>query len=95
MPMTRAEVKTSRMIFYIEAIVSLVYGLLFLFIPRWMFALSQDPGVPDAAGWVRWSGGLLIGVGVAAWFAAGSPTGYPDAATRLHLGNVGENRGTI
>ena len=73
MAMTQFEVKTSRIILYIEAIVSLVYGLLFLLSPNWMFALSQDPGAPAAAGWVRWSGGLLIGVGVAAWLAAANP----------------------
>lgn len=73
MAMTQSEVKTSRMILYVEAIVSLVYGLLFLLIPRWMFTLSQDPGAPAAAGWVRWSGGLLIGVGIAAGLAAANP----------------------
>jgi hypothetical protein len=56
MAMTQSEVRTSRMILYIEAIVALVYGLLFLLIPRWMFALSQDAGVPADPGWVRWSG---------------------------------------
>jgi hypothetical protein len=73
MAMTQSEVKTSRIILYIEAFVGVVYGLLFLLSPRWMFALSQDPGDPAAAGWVRWSGGLLIGVGVAAWLAAANP----------------------
>jgi hypothetical protein len=73
MAMTQSEVKTSRMILYIEAIVALVYGLLFLLIPRWMFALSQDAGVPANPGWVRWSGGLLIGMGVAAGLAAANP----------------------
>jgi hypothetical protein len=71
--MTKSEVKSSQMILYIEAIVALVYGLLFLLIPRWMFALSQDSGAPGSPGWVRWSGGLLIGVGVAAWLAADNP----------------------
>jgi hypothetical protein len=73
MAMTQSEVKTARMILYVEAIVSLVYGLLFILIPRWMFALSQDPGAPAAAGWVRWSGGLLIGVAIAAGLAAANP----------------------
>ena len=73
MAMTQSEVTVSRTILYVEAIVSLVYGLLFLLIPRWMFVLSQDPGAPAAAGWVRWSGGLLVGVGVAAWLAAANP----------------------
>jgi hypothetical protein len=73
MAMTQSEVKTSRTILYIEAIVSVVYGLLFMLVPRWMFALSQDPGAPAAAGWVRWSGGLLIGVAIAAGLAAANP----------------------
>lgn len=67
--MTQSDVKSSQTILTIAAIVDLVYGVLFLFVPQWMFALSQDPGAPGDAGWVRWSGGLLIGVGVAAWLA--------------------------
>jgi hypothetical protein len=31
------------------------------------------PGVPGSAGWVRWSGGLLIGVSVAGFLAAAKP----------------------
>ena len=60
--MTQSDVKSSTTILYIAAIVDLVYGLAFLFAPQWMFALSQDPGAPGSPGWVRWSGGLLIGV---------------------------------
>lgn len=68
--MTPSDVKSSSVVLTIEAIVALVYGALFLFVPQWMFALSQDPGVPASVGWVRWSGGLLIGVGVAAFLAS-------------------------
>jgi len=71
--MTQSDVKSSQTILYIVAIVDIVYGLLFLFVPQWLFTLSQDPGVPGSAGWVRWSGGLLIGVGVAAQLAAAKP----------------------
>ena len=73
MAMTQSEVKTSQTILYIVAIVDLVYGLLFLLVPRWLFDLSQDPNVPADPGWVRWSGGLLIGVGIAAGLAAANP----------------------
>ena len=38
-----------------------------------MFALSQDTGVPGSPGWVRWSGGLLIGVSVMGFLAAPKP----------------------
>jgi hypothetical protein len=71
--MTQSDLKSSTTILTIAAIVDLVYGLLFLFVPEWMFSLSQDPGAPGSAGWVRWSGGLLIGVSVAGYLAAANP----------------------
>jgi len=71
--MTQSDVKSSSTILYIAAIVNLVYGAAFLFVPRWLFALSQDPGVPGSPGWVRWSGGLLIGVSVMGFLAAAKP----------------------
>jgi hypothetical protein len=71
--MTQSDVKSSMTILYIAAIVDLVYGLAFLFAPEWMFALSHDPGAPGSAGWVRWSGGLLIGVSVMGYLAAAKP----------------------
>jgi hypothetical protein len=71
--MTQSEVKTSQTILYVAAVVDLIYGLLFLLIPQWLLNFSQDSGVPAHLGWVRWSGGLLIGVGVAAGLAAANP----------------------
>ncbi len=84
--MTQSEVKTSQTILYAAAIVDLVYGLLFLLIPQWLFDLSQDPGVPADPGWVRWSGGLLIGVGVAAWLATANPETQRPLVVGLALG---------
>jgi CHASE2 domain-containing sensor protein len=46
-----------------------LYGLLFLSLPEWAFQLSQDPGAPKDAGWLRW----IIGVALAAWLAATQP----------------------
>jgi hypothetical protein len=71
--MTQSDVKSSQTILYVAAIFDLVYGVLFLLVPRWLFALSQDPGVPASPGWVRWSGGLLIGVAVMGFLAASKP----------------------
>src|SRR5687767_14022105 len=71
--MTQSEESTSRMIFYIAAIVGAVYGLLFLLVPEMQLQLSQDRGVPPNPGWVRWSGGVLVGIAVAAWVAASQP----------------------
>jgi len=84
--MTQSEVKTSSTILYVTAIANLVYGLLFLLFPQWLFDLSQAPGVPADPGWVRWGGGLLIGVGVAAWLAAANPKTQRPLVVGLAVG---------
>jgi hypothetical protein len=80
--MTQSEVTIGRMIFYAAAIVAAIYGLLFLSMPEGIFKLSRDPGVPVDAGWVRWSGGVLLGIALAAWLAAQKP----DKQTPLVVG---------
>jgi uncharacterized protein YjeT (DUF2065 family) len=70
MALTKSEARTSRLIFYAAAIVAVLYGLLFLSLPEWALQLSQDPGAPKDAGWLRWSGAFLIGIALAAWLAA-------------------------
>jgi hypothetical protein len=45
--MTQSEAKIARMIFYLAAVVSVSYGMLFLSVPEWQFELSQDPGAPQ------------------------------------------------
>jgi hypothetical protein len=71
--MTRSEVRIARIIFYLAAVVSVIYGMLFLSVPEWQFELSQDPGAPGNPGWVRWSGASLIGMALAALLAADQP----------------------
>ena len=71
--MTQSEMTIARMIFYVAAIVGGIYGLLFLSMPEWALELSHDPGVPANPGWVRWSGGVLIGIALIAWLAAHQP----------------------
>ena len=71
--MTQSEMTTARMIFYVAAIVGGIYGLLFLSMPERALELSHDPGVPADPGWVRWSGGVLIGIALTAWLAAQQP----------------------
>ena len=72
----------ARTIFYIAAIVNAAYGLLFLSMPELQFDISHDPGAPQNAGWVRWSGGFLIGMAFGALLA----TTYPDKQRSLVLG---------
>ena len=71
--MTRTERQAARGIYHVAAVVSAAYGLLFLATPEWQFELSQDPGFPANAGWVRWAGGILIGLAFAALLATTQP----------------------
>jgi hypothetical protein len=73
------------MIFYVAAIVNVIYGLLFLAMPERAFELSHDSGVPADPGWVRWSGGVLIGIALAAWLAAQKPDKQPPLVVGLAL----------
>ena len=71
--MTQSEAKTARVIFYIAALAGAIYGLLFLSMPERALELSHDPGAPADPAWVRWSGGVLIGIALTAWLAAQTP----------------------
>ena len=73
MALTKSDAKMSRLIFYAAAIVAVLNGLLFLSLPEWALQLSQDPGAPKDAGWLRWIGAFLIGIALAAWLAATQP----------------------
>ena len=72
MALAQSDLSTARTIFFVTAIVGAVYGVGFLLFPHVIFNLSQDPGVPANAGWVRWAGGFLIGTAVAGWLATSS-----------------------
>jgi hypothetical protein len=69
-------------IFYVAVIVNAAYGLLLLSMPELLFDLSRDQGAPKNAGWVRWSGGILVGMAFAALLA----TANPDKQRSLVLG---------
>lgn len=81
------DVGAYRMILRISAIIAIVYGLGFLVMPEMLFGMSQDPGVPAGAGWVRWGGGLLIGFGLAQWLASGDPAKQRPLVTGAMVGD--------
>jgi hypothetical protein len=97
----------ARTIFYIAAISMAIFGAGLLLFPQVMFTLSDDPGVPANPGWVRWAGGLLLGMAVATWLAANNPesqrplavglaTAFTLIALALLYSNlVGDYRGAI
>jgi formate hydrogenlyase subunit 3/multisubunit Na+/H+ antiporter MnhD subunit len=53
-----------KVVLLIFAIVCLVYGICYLFIPDYLVKLSG--GTPVFHGWLRWSGGILISLGIGA-----------------------------
>ena len=78
---------TFRDIFRITAVIDVIYGLGFLLVPAILFGMSQDPGVPANPGWVRWAGGLLVGIAVGEWLAAKDPAKQRPMVTFLVLGH--------
>src|SRR6188474_1788858 len=88
MALTKSEARTSRIIFYAAAMVAVLYGLLFLSLPEWALQLSQDPGAPKDAGWLRWSGAFLIDIVLAAWLAATQPDRQRALVVGLALSNL-------
>lgn len=71
--MTHSESDTASTILHVAAVLMGIYGLVLLMYPQALFTLSGDPGVPANPGWVRWAGGLLLGMALAAWLAANNP----------------------
>ncbi len=59
--------------FIVIAIIDFIYGLGFLLMPALQFQMSQDPGIPANPSWVRWAGGVLIGIAIACWLASSDP----------------------
>lgn len=51
-----------RVTLVIYAFISLVYGIAYLFFPEYLVELSGGDPIPSA--WLRWSGGVLISLGI-------------------------------
>jgi hypothetical protein len=65
------DVKVLKFALMIAAIVSLVYGLGYLFAPAMLANLTG--GNPVDFGWLRWSGGVLIALGIGALMVFSKP----------------------
>lgn len=83
--MTRSDSETASTILHVAAVLMAFYGLGLLVYPQALFTLSGDPGVPANPGWVRWAGGLLLGVAIAAWLAASEPESQRPLAVGLAI----------
>lgn len=60
----KTDAKMLKVVLVIYAVVVLVYGLCFLFIPGVLADMAE--GDPVDFGWLRWPGGILIALGIGA-----------------------------
>jgi len=81
--MKQSDSDTASTILHVTAVLMGIYGLGLLVYPQVLFTLSGDPGVPANPGWVRWSGGLLLGTAIASWLAASEPESQRPLALGL------------
>jgi len=75
--------KVSLMIF---ALVSLVYGFIYLFFPQ--LNVEAAEGDPVASGWLRWMGGILLALGVGAIMVFRNPSKQGIFVTTIALGTL-------
>jgi hypothetical protein len=68
----------------IYAVVSLVYGIGYLFMPD--FLVNMSGGQPVFHGWLRWSGGVLIALGIGAILVSVNPQHQGIFVTTIALG---------
>ena len=75
-----------KIVLIIYAIVCLVYGLAYLIVPNLLVNLSG--GDPVFHGWLRWSGGILIALGIGAILVFLNPKGQGIFVTTIALGSL-------
>jgi hypothetical protein len=75
-----------KIVLIIFAIVALIYGLCYFFIPGFLVELSGGDLVFH--GWLRWSGGILIALGIGSILVAVKPKGQGIFVTTVALGSL-------
>jgi len=68
----------------IYVVVVMVYGVLYYLVPDYLVKLSGGASV--FPGWLRWSGGVLIGLGVGAILVISKPKSQGIFVTTIALG---------
>ena len=70
----------------IYAVVCLIYGLGFFIVPDSLVELSG--GAPVFHGWLRWSGGVIIALGIGAILTYLKPKGQGIFVTTIAIGSL-------
>ena len=73
-----------KIVLIIYAVVCIIYGIGYLFVPDFLVDLSG--GEPVFHGWLRWSGGVLVALGIGAILAFLKPAGQGILITTYALG---------
>jgi hypothetical protein len=73
-----------KVVLLIYAIVSIIYGIGYLFVPDSLVNMSG--GQPVFHGWLRWSGGVLIALGIGAILVYINPLSQGIFVTTIALG---------
>lgn len=79
-------VKILKFTLIIFAVISLVYGFGFLFVPGLLVKLSE--GIPVDFGWLRWSGGVLLALGIGCLMASSKPEKQGIFVTSMALATL-------
>jgi len=84
-----AEKSTSgilKIVLLIYAVVCLIYGLGYLIVPDSLVELSG--GAPVFHGWLRWSGGVIIALGIGGILTYLNPKGQGIFVTTIAIGTL-------
>ena len=84
--MAQNNLQMLKILLVIFAVVALVYGFCYVFIPVTMVELSKGP--PVNPGWLRWAGAVLISLGVGALMAFRKPKNQGIFVTTICLGTT-------
>ena len=86
-------VKILKFTLIIFAVISLVYGFGFLFVHGLLVKLSE--GTPVDFGWLRWSGGVLLALGIGCLMVSSKPEKQGIFVTSMALATLFSGLGML
>ncbi len=87
------DVKVLKVILIILAVTAFVYGFGFLFVPGLLVRLSE--GNPVEFGWLRWSGGVLLALGIGCLMVSSKPEKQGIFVTSMALATLFAGLGNL
>jgi hypothetical protein len=87
------DVKVLKVALIILAVSAFVYGFGFLFVPGMLVKLSGGNSVEFS--WLRWSGGLIIGLGIGALMVSSKPEKQGIFVTSMALATLFAGLGNL